>query len=131
PQAMSPEDAQLGWNWTFWRRVLRPVIEEIGSHSPLYPALTAPNASLPITIQGAAGIEFCTRAAGGDLFVIACKNGGATEEAHFKGLPAGIEGGDVLFESPRRVTCRNGVFTDWFGPFEVHVYRFRTVAVKE
>jgi hypothetical protein len=37
---LSPEDAQLGWNWTFWRQVLRPVIHELTS-SDLRPALLA------------------------------------------------------------------------------------------
>ncbi len=124
-KAMSPEDARLGWNWTFWRRVLRPVIEEIGSHSPLYPALTAPESNLPITVQGATDIEFCVREAGGELFLLACKREGATVLAEFRGLPAGATEGEVMFESPRRLTAVNGKFTDWFGPFEVHVYRFR------
>jgi hypothetical protein len=30
-----------------------------------------------------------------------------------------------MFESPRRVQAKDGSFTDWFAPFEVHVYRFR------
>ena len=34
---MSPDDAKLGWNWTFWKRVLRPVMDEIGNKSPLAP----------------------------------------------------------------------------------------------
>jgi len=29
--AMSDADKKLGWNWTFWKRVLRPVVEEIGT----------------------------------------------------------------------------------------------------
>src|SRR5439155_20950549 len=33
--ALSAADQKLGWNWTFWKTVLRPVIEEIGSKSPL------------------------------------------------------------------------------------------------
>jgi hypothetical protein len=33
--AMTPQDAELGWNWTFWRRVLRPVLEEVGTIAPL------------------------------------------------------------------------------------------------
>src|SRR6185436_14963202 len=69
-QGLSPEDARLGWNWTFWRRVLRPVIEEIGSHSPLYPALTAQDSKLPVSVQNGNGIEFCVRQNGNDLFVI-------------------------------------------------------------
>jgi hypothetical protein len=30
----------------------------------------------------------------------------------------------VLFESPRTVTLKDGSWTDWFAPFDVHVYRF-------
>jgi len=33
--------------------------------------------------------------------------------------------GSVLFEAPRKVNAGSGRFKDWFGPFEVHVYRFR------
>ena len=43
---------------------VRPVIEEIGSHSPLYPALVAPNSSLPIQASSGSGIELCGREAG-------------------------------------------------------------------
>ena len=124
-KAMSPQDATLGWNWNFWDRVLRPVVEEIGRHSPLYLALTAPNSKLPITVHGADGVEFCAREVGNDLFLLACKREGATEQAQFRGLPAGASEGEVLHESPRTVTAAGGQFTDWFGPFEVHVYRFR------
>jgi hypothetical protein len=124
-KAMSSEDAKLGWNWMFWRRVLRPVIEEIGAHSPLYPALTAPNSKLPVNVHGADDVEFCVREVGGELFVLACKREGATVQAEFRGLPVGATDGEVMFESPRHVTAKEGKFTDWFGPFEVHVYRFK------
>ena len=39
--------------------------------------------------------------------------------------PAGIGTGDVMFEEPRQVQVKDGGFRDWFGPFDVHVYRFR------
>ena len=42
----------------------------------------------------------------------------------FGGLPPQVTEGDVVFEEPRRVTVRDGRFADWFGPFEVHAYRF-------
>ena len=86
--AMTPEDAALGWNWRFWNRVLRPVIEEIGRKSPLYPALVAPNSKWPITVEGAPELEFCVREVGSDLFILACKREGATVNAAFSGLPA-------------------------------------------
>lgn len=97
-KAMSPMDRQLGWNWTFWKRVLRPVIEEIGNKSPLYPALVAPNSTLPVKVTGADGMEFCIREGGGDLFVLACKREGATAKVEFSGLPASATKGEVLFE---------------------------------
>jgi hypothetical protein len=124
PQAMNERDRELGWNWTFWERVLRPVVEEIGRKSPLYPALVAPNSKLPVRCN-ASEIEFCVREVGGEIFVLACHRGVATRDVRFSGLPAGASGGELLFESPRRVKMKDGQFTDWFAPYEVHVYRFK------
>ena len=124
PKAMSPEDAALGWNWRFWQRVLRPVIEEIGEKSPLQPALVTSDSKLPIAVSGGEGIEFCVREVRDDLFILACKREGATVQATFNGLPDWDGRGEVMFEAPRAVEAKDGKFTDWFGPFEVHVYRF-------
>jgi hypothetical protein len=126
-KSLTLEDAKLGWNWTFWNRVLRPVVEEIGERSPLQPALVAPESKLPVKVEGGdGGIEFCVReAGGGDVFLLACKREGATVEARFTGLPRELNDGEVLFESPRHVAAKDGAFKDWFGPFDVHVYRFR------
>ena len=117
-------DKPFGWNWTFWKRVLRPVIEEIGAHSPLYPALLAPDSKLPVACD-AAGVEFLVREVGDELFLLACKREGPTVQAHFTGLPDWAKTAEVLYESPRTVDAKNGLLADWFGPFEVHVYRFR------
>jgi hypothetical protein len=124
PKAMPPEDAKLGWNWTHWRRVLRPVIEEIGSKSPLYPALLAADSALPVKCA-TPDVEFVVREVGAEVFVIACKREGETAAAKFTGLPAEVTGGEVMFESPRTVEVKEGVLVDWFGPEEVHVYRLR------
>jgi hypothetical protein len=123
-KAMSPEDAKLGWNWTFWNRVLRPLLEEIGTKSPLAPALVAPNSTLPIKVKGAKGIEFCVREVGNEIFILACKREGATVQVEFTNLPLAKGNGEVMYESPRQVEVKNGRFTDWFAPFDVHVYRF-------
>lgn len=125
PGALAPEDAKLGWNWRFWKRVLRPLIEEIGLHSPLHPALVAPNSNLPIKVNGADDIEFCVREAGRDLFILACKTGQGTVQVEFSGLPASAAVGEVLYEPPRTVQASEGRFRDWFAPYDVHVYRFR------
>jgi hypothetical protein len=125
PQAMRAEDARLGWNWTFWRRVLRPVLEEIGERSPLAPALVAGECEFPMRVTGTDDVEFCGREAGDAFFLLACKREGDTVRVTFTGLPAWAGAGRVLYEEPREVRAENGAFTDWFAPFDVHVYRFR------
>jgi len=124
-KSLSARDKQLGWNWTFWKRVLEPVIDEIGTKSPLYPALVAPDSMLPIKASGADGLEFCAREANGELFLIACQSRDETKKVEFSGLPASTGSGDVLYEAPRTVDVKHGEFTDWFAPFEVHVYCFK------
>lgn len=123
-QVMTPEDKALHWNWHFWNRVLKYVLEEINEKSPLHPALIAPNSKRPVKVEGANDVEFVVREAGNDLFIIASKREGDTVQAKFTGLPADLGDGEVLYESPRMVKAVNGEFTDWFGPNEVHVYRF-------
>ena len=133
--AMNDRDRELGWNWTQWYRVLRPVVEEIGEHSPLYPALVAPDSMLPIR---AADVEMVVREVGDELFIIATKREGEARQIRFLELPADVhEEAEVMFESPRRVIIEKialdpkkpdeltGSFTDWFAPFDVHVYRLK------
>lgn len=125
------QDKPYGWNWTHWRRVLRPVIEEIGDKSPLAAALCAPDAKLPVEAAGN-DVELCVREVGDDVFILACcRNPEKTAEVRFTGLPPEIGDGQVLYESPRKVTAEDGAFTDWFAPFEVHVYRFTRSKPKE
>ena len=123
PKSLNNADWKLGWNWRFWNRVLRPVIEEIGTKSPLYPALVAPESKLPIKVKGD-GVEFCVRVVGSDIFVLACKREGPTIKAEFSDLPKTASIGNVLYEEPRTIEVKSGKFTDWFAPFEVHVYQF-------
>jgi hypothetical protein len=126
PQAWSPRDAALQWNWAFWEKVLRPLVHEIGDNGPLAPALVAPNASLPIRVEGAGAesIEFLARETDDALFILACKREGSVVNVKFTGLPPGAATAEVLFESPRKVEAKNGAFSDWFAPFDVHLYRF-------
>jgi hypothetical protein len=141
-QVMRPRDAQLGWNWTFWEQVLRPLIIELTSPSVL-PALTAPPAQARVTAS-AADIELTTRQTGTTLHIIAVRRGGATSRVTISGLPAKqgaapLTAGQVMFEYTqdplpppiqpdkqqfRFVQVANGSFKDWFGPHDVHVYRF-------
>ncbi|HWB52832.1 MAG TPA: hypothetical protein VG722_01520 [Tepidisphaeraceae bacterium] len=132
-QDLTDRDKKLGWNWRFWDRVLKPVLAEINADSPLHAALLAPNSTLPIAVEmadlpagadGGNGIEFCVREVGKDLYIIAAKREGSTFNVKFTGLPLDIGEGEVMYEPPRTVEAKDGSFTDWFGPNDVHVYCF-------
>jgi hypothetical protein len=122
---MNERDKALGWNWTYWDRVLKPVIEEIGDKSPLAEALVQPNSKLPIKASGE-GIELCVREVGKTIYLLACsRTGQKYQEITFTGLPlSGEVGGEVVYESPRKVKVKDASFNDWFAPYDVHVYKF-------
>jgi hypothetical protein len=122
---MNDRDAGYGWNWTFYHNVLRRVLDELRPGGPLYPALIAPKSSLTIQPDGGSGLEYTVREAGDYIYLLAAKREGDTVQVSFSGLPDNISTGEVLYEAPRHVAVNNGKFTDWFGPNEVHVYRFR------
>ena len=139
----SPADAQAGWNWTFWERVLRPLLGELTS-SALAPALVAPNAPHPVKAS-ATNVELVTREEAGLLYVIAVRRGSGTSMVRINGLPSRrdgtpIPGGQVLFEYDqeplpppvdpqhqifRTISVTNGGFRDWFGQHDAHIYRFQ------
>jgi hypothetical protein len=141
-QVMRPRDAQLGWNWTFWEQALRPLLVELTSPSVL-PALTAPVARAAVTAS-AADVELTARQSGTTLHVIAVRRGRSTSRVTISGLPAKQGGapltaGQVMFEYTqdplpppiqqdrqqfRSVQVVSRSFKDWFGPHDVHVYRF-------
>ncbi|HZL25644.1 MAG TPA: hypothetical protein VFC39_03850 [Acidobacteriaceae bacterium] len=125
PACQNERDLAYGWNWTFYERVLQPVLHELSPGGPLYPALIAPPSKLAIQSDGGPALEYTVREAGSYIYVLAARREGATVEVNFSGLPANITDGEVLFESPRHVKLADGKFTDWFGPHDVHVYRFR------
>lgn len=123
---LNPRDTALGWNWTFWNNVLKPLVHQIGDHGLLAEALVAPDSTLPIAISGTAmpDIEFCVREVGDRLYILATKRQGATVNVTFSGLPAWAATGEVLYEGSRTVSGSGGRFRDSFDAFDVHVYRF-------
>lgn len=141
-QASRPADARAGWNWTFWEQVLRPLLEELSS-TAVAPALVAPAG--PRVQSSAKDVDLVTRRDGRFLYLLAARRGGATTRVGFTGLPRKLDGsplrgGQVLFEyvqEPlpppigagrqvfRSVGVASGGFRDWFGPHDVHVYRFQ------
>jgi hypothetical protein len=86
--------------------------------------LTAADSPLPVRVEGAADVEFRVREAGNYIYVLAAKREGSTVKVTFRGLPASVSTGELLYESPRKVEAKDGSFIDWFGPNEVHAYRF-------
>jgi hypothetical protein len=123
---MRPADAQSGWNWTFWETVLRPLVAELSSTAVAPALVAAPGRKISID---ATDVGVATRAAGGFLYVIAVRRGQATSHVRFSGLPASVRSGEVLFEDAngafRTVAVAGSAFSDWFGPHDAHVYRFR------
>jgi hypothetical protein len=122
------QDTAFGWNWTFYNRALRPVLDELRPEGPLYPALIAPASKLPVHADTSAGLEIAVRESGEFIYVLAARGEAETSQVTLTGLPNGIKAGDLLYEDPRTVQVTDGTFVDWFAPHEVHLYRFRRPA---
>ena len=60
--------------------------------------------------------------------MIAVRRGNSASQVTSSGFPAGIGGGEVLFEYAkgkfRQVTVSDSAWHDWFGPHDIRVYRF-------
>ncbi len=126
-EVMSPADAAAGWNWTYWHRVLKHVVQELNS-TAVGPILTAPAATVAVQ-PDATDIRLAAREANGFLHLITVRRSpSANGQVRFSGLPGGITEGQVLFEYDqanfRTVKVARGVFTDPFAPHDAHVYRF-------
>jgi len=125
PLSLTERDLKLGWNWTYWKRVMRPLAEELGEKSPLYPALIAADAKVAVKVAGGVDVEVLAREVGDELFILAARREGATSTVKFTGLPEGDYTAKVMFEEPRTVRVSGGAMEDWFSPHDVHVYRMR------
>jgi hypothetical protein len=133
---LNERDRQLGWNWTYWERVMKPLLQELGPRSPIEAALVAPDSKLEVKVAGSKGaggqknpdagvMEYLVREVGNEVYIFACKKEGPTIQVQFSGLPKECASGQVVFEEPRQVVAKEGSFTDWFAPNDVHVYRFK------
>ncbi|HZT92236.1 MAG TPA: hypothetical protein VFA05_09370 [Gaiellaceae bacterium] len=129
PGAMNARDRALGWNWTYWERVQRTLLEELSG--PLHRrALVAPSSPIHVT-PDAADVAVTVREDADAVYVVAVRrSANATGLVHFRGLPAGVSAGTVLAHGPgnpaREVSVAGGAFTDP-SPYEPHnarVYRF-------
>jgi hypothetical protein len=128
-EAMNAADRRRGWNWTYWQRVQRPLLEEL-SDAAHAPALTAPLAAHAVR-SSAADVIVSAREAAGFLYLIAVRRSpSAHGRVRFSGLPSSATHGVVLAHpggNPERaVTAAGGAFADPspFGPHDARVYRF-------
>jgi hypothetical protein len=123
PNCWSATDSQYGWNWTFWSTVLKPLLGEINSLSPLAPALVNPATTQTLTANDATTQAISRQGNAGDLWVIAARRGPGTARVTIGSLPAAVSTGTVYTEG-RSITVTNGSFTDDFAQWGVHVYHF-------
>jgi hypothetical protein len=127
---MNERDRALGWNWTYWHNVQRPLLEELTDpdHSR---ALTAPPAHTAITAS-AADIGLAARVAPEILYLVAIrKSPRATGRIRFAGIPPTVTETTVLAHPggnpARHIPVAHGAFTDPspIAPHNARVYRFR------
>jgi hypothetical protein len=120
----SGDDAQFGWNWTFWQSVLGPLVDQLSASSPLAPALVN-NAKMPQITTGGTGTEVMLKEGTSvdDLWLIAARSAPGTRTVTFKGLPHWVHRGSVYTED-RAVTASAGSLSDRFAQWDVHVYHF-------
>jgi hypothetical protein len=137
-QVATPADAELGWNWSFWQQVLRPLVAELAS-ADVAPALVAARA--PSQVKGStADVELVTRRDATFGYVIAVRRKGTTSVVTFSGVPAKVKQVEVLGEWVQRplpppigagsqqfrvVDVEGGRFRDWLAPHDARLYRFR------
>ena len=50
PQTLNQRDQPLGFNWTYFDRVMRPLFDELGPKSPILPALLAADSKLKLKV---------------------------------------------------------------------------------
>lgn len=117
---LNGRDAELGFNWTWWRAVLKPLLAQIKPGSELFPILTSPASNYPLQFTGKPQLEVMWKEAGVYLYIFAAAREGKPVEVTFSGLQDGEV--EVLFEN-RSLSASGGKFQDRFAEHDVHVYR--------
>ncbi len=121
PKCWGQLDRAGGWNWTYWERVLEPLVREIGGGSLLAPALVSPGSTrvLPTSDRTVQAISRSGR--NGELWVIAARSGEGPAEVTIGGVPNGPA---EVYTEGRSVSADGGILKDTFERWAVHVYRF-------
>jgi hypothetical protein len=124
PRCWGQLDSAGGWNWTYWERVLEPLIREIGPASPLSPALVNPSSTRMLPTSDPSVQAISRRGADGDLWVIATRRAGdAPAAVTIGGLPPVAAA--VSYPERRAVPMAGGSLEDVFARWGVRVYRVR------
>jgi len=120
---LNDRDEKLGFNWTYWYDVLKPLLKEIGPGTEVYSVVTAPSKDdVKLKVDGADDLEYLARKVDGKTYVLAAKREGSEASIKLSGFKGSGEA-DVLYEN-RKVAVKNGVLEDTFKPNEVHVYKY-------
>ena len=106
PNCWTASDTQYGWNWSFWSSVLKPLLGEINSLSPLAPALVNPATTQTLTANDATTQAISRQGNAGDLWVIAARHGPGTARVTIGSLPATVSTGTVYTEGGRSPSRR-------------------------
>jgi hypothetical protein len=122
PKCWGQLDSAGGWNWTFWERVLEPLVREIGAGSAIAPALVNPGSTRSLPTSDPTVRAISRRGPGGETWVIATRSGEGSQPVTIGGLPAAAASAGVYTEA-RSVPVANGSLTDTFDRWAVHVYR--------
>ena len=102
-------DRQFGWNWTFWSTVLKPLIGELNSTSPLARASRRRRIN-PRDERSVDPGRQPPRSQ--ERWVIAARHGPGASAVTISGL-RGVESGTVYTEN-RTIAVTNGAFSDEF-----------------
>jgi hypothetical protein len=129
PRCWGQLDAAGGWNWTYWERVLEPLVREIGAGSPLAPALVNPGTTRELPTSDRLVQAISRRGRNGDLWVIAARRGGEAAAVTIGGLQPSAAASDVYTED-RSVPVVGGSLTDRFDRWSVHVYRLTAATAR-
>jgi hypothetical protein len=126
---MTPQDRVRGFNWTYWRKVQRPLTEELAGPQHRQ-ALLARDAPFTVTAD-AADVALSARRTTDSIYLIVVRRSPAANgRVRFHGLPSTITKGTVLPHGPsnpqRTITVQDGAFTDPspYRPHNARVYRF-------
>ena len=128
-QVMTPQDRVHGFNWTYWRKVQKPLTQELAGPQHAAALLAA---DAPFTVTASApDVALSARQTADSIYLIVVRRSASgSRRVTFHGLPAGVSRGTVLPHGPsnpsRGITVKAGSFTDAspYGAHNARVYRF-------